>query len=146
APRAHPVIEWLWESSVFIAPLGVVAAIALPILLHRCPEFQGVDPLSGTSLWMVCATGFVIALVLFASVHGADGLPGRLSRIGFRGLGAAPAAMQLVLPYLLISRGWLIAAAAIAAILIAFAPLGYALYRRAPAVLVTALWLIQGLG
>jgi hypothetical protein len=79
-------------------------------------------------------------------VHGADGLPGRLSWLGFGVLGVAHAAMQLVLPYLLISRGWLVAAATIAAMLIAFAPLGYAMYRRAPAVLITALWLIQGLG
>lgn len=142
-PIAHP-LERLWELSVFIAPLGVIAAVALPILVH--PYLPGMDPLSGTSLWMVCAASFVIALVLFATLRGADGLPGRMSRIGFGALGLAHAAMQLVLPYLLISRGWLIAAATLAAMLIAFAPLGMAMYRRAPAVLVTALWLIQGLG
>lgn len=144
APAAHPWLERLWELSVFIAPLGAIAAVALPILLH--PIFPEMDPLSGTSLWMVCATSFVIALVLFASLGGAADLPGRLSGVGFGMLGLAHAAMQLVLPYLLISRGWLIAAVTIAAMLIAFAPLGKVMYRRAPAVLVTALWLIQGLG
>ncbi|HEX3482174.1 MAG TPA: metallophosphoesterase [Kofleriaceae bacterium] len=144
AAAAHPVLERLWELSVFIAPLGAIAAVALPIVLH--PYLPGMDPLSGTSLWMVCATSFVIALVLFASLRGAADLPGRLSTIGFGVLGLAHAAMQLVLPYLLISRGWLVAAVTIAAMLVAFAPLGKAMYRRAPAVLVTALWLIQGLG
>ena len=144
APASHPATERLWELSVFIAPLGAIAALALPILLH--PVLPEMDPLSGTSLWMVCATSFVIALVLFASLRGADDLPGRLPRIGFGVLGLAHAAMQLVLPYLLISRGWLVAAVTVAAMLLAFAPLGKAMYRRAPAALVTALWLVQGLG
>jgi hypothetical protein len=144
APAAHPGIDQLWELSVFIAPLGAILAVALPIAVH--PYLPDMDPLSGTSLWMVCATAFVIALVAFASLRGADDLPGRRPRIGLGVLGLAHAAMQLALPYLLISRGWLVAAVTIAAMLIAFAPLGYAMYRRAPAVLVTALWLVQGLG
>lgn len=144
APAAHPLLERLWELSVFIAPLGAIAAVALPILLH--PIVPEMDPLSGTSLWMVCATGLVIALVLLASLRGAAELPGRLSRVGLGVVGLAHAAMQLALPYLLISRGWQVAAVTTAAMLIVFAPLGKAMYRRAPAVLVTALWLVQGLG
>ncbi len=144
APVANSLIERLWELTVFIAPLGAILAVALPIVVH--PYLPDMDPLSGTSLWMVCATAFVIALVLFASLRGADDLPGRLPRIGLGVLGLAHAAMQLVLPYLLISRGWLVAAVTIAAMLIAFAPLGKVMYRRAPAVLLTALWLVQGLG
>lgn len=149
---AHRRTERLWELSVFIAPIGTIAAIALPIVLHSIPVlhtfpvFREMDPLSGTSLWMVCATIFVVVLVLFASLRGADGVPGRLSRIGFGLLGLAHAAMQLVLPYLMISRGWLVAPLAAIAMLIVFAPAAKALYRRAPAWLVTALWLVQGLG
>jgi hypothetical protein len=143
-PLTHPRTERLWELSVFIAPLGTIAAIALPLLLH--PHVPQMDPLSGTSLWLVCATVFAVSLVLFASLQGADDLPGTLPRIGFGLLGLAHAAMQIALPYLMVWRGWPIAALAIVAMLIVFAPPAKALYRRAPAWLITALWLVQGLG
>jgi hypothetical protein len=144
APVVHPRTERLWELSVFIAPIGTIAALVLPVVLH--PRFPQMDPLSGTSLWMVCATILVVSLVLFASLRGADDLPGRLPKLGFGLLGLAHAAMQLVLPCLMVSRGWPIAALAAAAMLIVFAPPAKALYRRAPAWGVTVLWLAQGLG
>lgn len=141
---AHRRVERLWELSVFLPPVGILAAIALPVLAH--PWFPQMDPLSRTSLWMVSATTLVIALVLFASLRGADGLPGRLPRLGFAVLGLAHAATLIILPYAMVSRGPVIAVLAIVATLIAFAPLARLLYRRAPAWVITALWLVQGLG
>lgn len=143
-PLAHPRIEQLSGLSVFLAPLGILAAIAVPFLAHLL--FEDMNPLSGTSLWLLSTTIFVVALVLFASLRGTENLVGALPRLGFALLGLAHAAMQLVLPYLMVRRGWLFAALAIAVILIAFPLPAKALYRRALAWPVTALWLAQGLG
>lgn len=143
-PLAPPGVDRLWELSVFIAPIGTIAALALPIVLHRWrPE---IDPLSTASLWLVSATIFALALVLFASLRGAENLGGLPARIGFGLLGLAHAAMVLALPYLMVMRGWSVAAVAIVAVMLGFAPLARRLYRRAPAWLITALWLLQGLG
>ncbi|HEX3758445.1 MAG TPA: hypothetical protein VHW23_07045 [Kofleriaceae bacterium] len=143
-PLAPPGVDRLWELSVFIAPVGTIAALALPIVLHLWrPE---VDPLSTASLWLISATMFVIGLVLFASLRGTQNLDGVPAKIGFGLLGLAHAAMLLALPYLMVLRGWRVAALAIAAVMIVFAPLAKRLYRRAPAWSITALWLLQGLG
>jgi hypothetical protein len=136
--------ERLWELGVFIVPVGIVAALAVPIIAHAW--FPRMDPLSGDSLWLVCAAILAIALVLFASLRGAASLPGRWPRIGFGLLGLAHAAIVLVAPYLMVSHGWAASGLALAAMLVGFAPLARLLYRRAPAWLVTALWLAQGGG
>ena len=139
-----PGVDRLWELAVLIAPVGTVAALALPIVLHRwLPQ---IDPLSTGSLWLLSVTIFAIALVLFAGLRGADDLAGVPAKLGFGVLGLVHAALLVVLPYLMVLRGWRVAAPAVVATLIVFAPLAKRLYRRAPAALITALWLLQGGG
>jgi len=143
-PVTHHRWEQLSELSVFVVPIGIVAAIAVPMLVHHF--YPGMDPLSGSSLWLLSVTIFAGTLAAFASVRGTENLRGALPKIGFAVLGLAHAAIQIILPYLMVLRGWLFAGLAIAVILIVFSIPAKKMYHRAPAWLVTALWLVQGLG
>jgi hypothetical protein len=145
--HAHAVrapAQWISQLAVFIAPAGLVAAIAVPITAHRV--FPMMDPLSSPSVWLVSAAAVVVALVLLGSLLGATDFGGGPPRLGFGLLGLAHAAMQLALPYSMIQHGWSAAGIVIAAIMVVFPLPARAMYRRAPAPLITALWLLQGLG
>lgn len=136
--------ESISRLSILIPPIGIIAAIAVPIMAH--PYFPAMDPLAGTSVWLVSAVILVIGLILLAGLRGATNLAGVVPKLGFGVLGLAHAAILLVLPYLLIKQGPLAAGIAIAAMMTVFPLPAKAMYHRVPAILVTALWLIQGLG
>lgn len=141
-PDSHT--EVLSNLSVLIPLLGFVAALAVPIIAHR--YFPAMDPLAGETVWLVSAVILSIGLILLASLRGATDLPGIAPKVGFGVLGVVHAAIVLVLPYLLIKQGPLAAVVAIVAMMTVFPLPAKAMYHRVPAILVTALWLIQGLG
>jgi hypothetical protein len=143
-PRRDPLAAVILQLSAVIPPIGVIAAIAVPIMVH--PYVPAMDPLASGSVWLVSAVILVVCLILLASLLGATDLEGVAPKLGFAVLGLAHAAIQLVLPYLLIKRGWLATGITIAAMMIVFPRPARTMYHRAPAVLVTTLWLLQGLG
>jgi hypothetical protein len=143
-PQRKSLMERISRLSVFVPPIGIIAAIAVPFVAH--PYFPTMDPLASGSLWLVSAVALVITLTLLASARGAGDLPGAVSKLGFAVLGLAHAAILLVLPYLLITQGWPAAVVAIVAMMVVFPLPARAMYRRVPAVAVTVLWLVQGFG
>ncbi|HEX2689249.1 MAG TPA: hypothetical protein VHN14_21655 [Kofleriaceae bacterium] len=142
--RSDSLAESLLQLSVLLPPIGIIVAIAVPIMAH--PYFPAMDPLASSTVWLVSAVTLVVGLVLLASLRGAASLTGAVPKLGFAVLGLAHAAIVLLVPYLLIQQGWLAAGAVMAAMMIVFPLPARMMYRRAPAIFVTALWLIQGLG
>lgn len=142
--RRNSLAEAISQLSVFIPAIGIIAALTVPVVAHR--YFPDMDPLADSSIWLLSAVVLVIGLVLLASLRGATNLPGAAPKLGFGALGLVHAAIVLVLPYLLIKQGWLAAGMAIVAMAAVFPLPAKAMYHRVPAVLVTALWLVQGLG
>lgn len=129
--------------SIFIAPIAIVLAIALPFIAHE--RFPAMDPLAKESLWLMSLAIFTVALVAVGALVGGADHGGALPKIGFGILGLVHASIQVALPYLLATRGWVIAVPMVLASWLVFVPARW-LYMRDHKLMVTLLYLVQGLG
>ncbi len=138
APKTliHGIDYWpAWVLATLAALLPYVAYF----LFGRFPAIYVTTDVIFSSVALLASIGLIVlAVVVGGALHGWPG------KAGFGLLGVWHALLQIATPFLLVRAGnwqaWLLAIAAV----LAFAPLGYLVAKRAAAWLLTIVWLIYG--
>ena len=121
-----------------IVPASIAIALVLPFVSHAV--IRDMDPLAPASVWLTLGVGLIVGLGAVGLIAGAPPHP-----IGFTVIGAIHGGLQLVIPHLLVCRGWGSLGATFA-VWFVLAYVGRKLYTRRHRYLLIVWWLAQGVG